>query len=66
MTLRTPIGARAVVRPLAMAVIVVIVVLAALLFALVGNTSRSAAAAADCQFVLGFQALHAGSPAAAQ
>ena len=59
MTLRTPIGARAVVRPLAMAVIVV---LAALLLALVGNASRPAAAAADCKFVLGFQALHAMIP----
>ena len=59
MTLRTPIGAQAVVRPLAMAVIVV---LAALLFALVGNASRPAAAAADCKFVLGFQALHAMIP----
>ena len=58
MTLRTPIGARAVVRPLAMAVIVV---LAALLFALVGSVGR-AAAAADCKFVLGFQALHALIP----
>ena len=59
MTLRTPIGARAVVRPLAIAVIVV---LAALLFALVGSAGRATAAAADCKFVLGFKALHAMIP----
>ena len=59
MTLRTPIGSRAVVWPLAMAVIVV---LAALFFALVGGAGRAAAAAADCKFVLGFKALHAMIP----
>ncbi len=52
MPLHTRIGPRKVVWPL--------VVLAALLFAL-GGAGR-VAAAADCQFVLGFQALHAMLP----
>ncbi len=57
MTLHTRFGTQGVVWPLAMAAIVVF---AALLFAL-GGAGR-AAAAADCQFVLGFQALHAMIP----
>ena len=58
MTLHTPIGTRLVVWPLAMAAIVVFAVL---LFAFGGGAGR-AAAAADCKFVLGFQALHAMIP----
>ncbi len=53
MMLHTRIGTRKAVWPL--------VVLAALLLALVGSAGR-VAAAADCQFVLGFQALHAMIP----
>ena len=57
MTLQQARSPRVAVRPLAMAAIIV---LAALLLAL-GSAGR-AAAAADCQFVLGFQALHAMIP----